>query len=63
MKCKICKNKTTWDESYGKANFIVCPICFERLAKKTNKDFPEAQNIITSIIFEMGEIREEKKRG
>lgn len=29
MKCKICKGNTTWDESYGLHEFIVCPNCFD----------------------------------
>lgn len=57
MKCQICKKKTTWDESYGKTNFIVCFKCFERLAKKTGKKFPEAQYTIISIIFEIADIK------
>ena len=31
MKCKICKNKTTWDESFGGENFIICPTCYNKL--------------------------------
>lgn len=60
MKCKICKKPTNWDESYGKSNFIVCPTCFERLAKATGKKFPKGQNLIMNIIFEIANIREEK---
>lgn len=58
MKCQICHNKTTWDESYGKSNFIVCPICFETLAKTTGKKFPEGHGIIMSILFKIADIKE-----
>lgn len=59
MKCKICKNNTTWDESYGKPKCIVCPTCFERLAKATGRKFPKAQNEVYRIIFEVADIKEE----
>lgn len=58
MKCQICHNKTTWDESYGKSNFIVCHVCFETLAKATGKNFPESHSIISSIIFKIADIKE-----
>ena len=31
MTCKICGNKTTWDESFGGENFIICPRCYKKL--------------------------------
>ena len=57
MKCDVCKRSTDWDESYGKSNFIICPTCFERLAKAIEK---EDKNLIMNIIFEIADIREEK---
>lgn len=38
MKCSKCGNKTTWDESYGEKNRLVCPICFDKLLKQNNND-------------------------
>ena len=58
MKCQICHNKTTWDESYGKSNFIICPVCFETLAKTTGKNFPDAHSITLSILFKIADIKE-----
>lgn len=68
MKCKLCKKKTTWDKSYGKSNFIVCPKCVDRLALtvKTVRSFDEEDKftdiaIATSIILTMGIIKEENR--
>lgn len=58
MKCQICHNKTTWDESYGKSNFIVCPVCFETLAKTIGKNSLEARSIILSVLFKIADIKE-----
>lgn len=38
MKCSKCGNKTTWDESYGEKNRLVCPICFDKLLKQNNNN-------------------------
>jgi hypothetical protein len=58
MKCQICHNKTTWDDSYGKSNFIVCPVCFETLVKTIDKNSLEARSIILSILFKIADIKE-----
>lgn len=60
MKCKICKNKITWDESFGKSSYIVCADCFKRLAEKIDKT-KFRKGILLELIFEMGSIREETK--
>ena len=31
MICHICKKKTTWNKSYGRRSFIVCPKCFDKM--------------------------------
>ena len=62
MKCEICKKATNWDISYGKPNFIVCPDCFERLAKATGEKFPQSHSEIMRIIFEIADIKEENDR-
>lgn len=36
MKCAICKNKTTWDTSFGKSSYLVCGKCFEKMRKNRN---------------------------
>ena len=55
MKCEICKEKTTWDESFGRREFIVCPHCFEKIRKMTHsKSFD-----VTKFICAIGWIREE----
>ena len=38
MKCAICKNKTTWDESFGGEKFIICPRCYAKLNPNHNQD-------------------------
>ena len=55
MKCHICKNKTTWDESYGYESFIVCPKCHEAIKNKLKKDNIETMK----IIFALGDIARE----
>jgi len=65
MKCKICGKKTTWDESYGRPNFIVCPVCHKMIAENIHQNhqhcgkYPEF--VATSIIIQIGRIREEWK--
>lgn len=64
MKCKICGKKTTYDESYGRETFIVCPICHEKLTKeiKTLREFkfsPESSAV--QIILDIGFWMEERK--
>ena len=65
MKCNICGKKTTWDESYGRESFIVCPRCHDKLAEDIErwiKIKPVSSKFITSsIIIEIGRIKEEGK--
>ena len=67
MKCKVCKKRTNWDESYGYDDFIVCCNCFDRLYnkvdynKKVHKSCSTVE-IVLGIILEMGEIRKENKK-
>ena len=58
MKCQICKNKTTWDESFGYDNFIVCPKCHDAIKIKLGKNNFETMN----IIFALGDIRRENQK-
>lgn len=54
MKCTICKNKTTWDTSFGDENFIICPKCYDRLN-------PHQDIQIHYALIEIGRIKREKK--
>lgn len=55
MKCKLCKQKTNWDESYGYEEFIVCPKCFEEMAKLSKASgFYEQRAQVLSAIFTIG---------
>ena len=58
MKCAICKNKTTWDESYGYYEFIVCPHCHNRLGKYNIENYPQ----ILDFIFECGKLDRKIRR-
>lgn len=58
MKCQICKNKTTWDESIGYDNFIVCPKCYEAIKDKFGKDSLKAAD----IIFTLGKIKRKNQK-
>ena len=62
MKCKICKNKTTWDESFGRENYIVCPNCLIRLANSADRcDDKDGRNVALNMIFEISKIKKETK--
>lgn len=56
MKCAICKKDTTWDESYGYEQFIVCPICHNIISHeiKLSRDL-SADTITDLIIFKLGD--------
>lgn len=58
MKCKLCKNKTTWDTSIGHENFIVCDDCWHKMADLTKV----SPNKILSIVLIMGNIKEKHKK-
>ena len=46
MKCAECGKKTTWDESFGGENHIVCPKCFQRIREENKTDAIETLRII-----------------
>lgn len=46
MKCAECGKKTTWDESFGMENYIICPKCFQRIRKENKIDTIETLRII-----------------
>ena len=50
MKCSVCENKTTWNESYGNEKFLVCPKCFEKMKKENNGNVA----VTMKKIFEKG---------
>ena len=65
MKCKICGKKTNWDSSYGRDNFIVCPICHRKMANTIEKFRNEnclSETIATMLILNIGFEREEWKK-
>ena len=49
MKCHICGKKTTWDKSFGKEEFIVCPYCLEELRRITHSEKDEVWDFIYAI--------------
>ena len=46
MKCAECGKRTTWDESFGGENYIVCPKCFQRIKEENNGDSIKTLQII-----------------
>lgn len=58
MKCQICGRRTTWDESFGHENFIVCPKCEYRLRQFFGKDWLRSIELIMCL----GELREEYEK-
>lgn len=62
MKCAICKKKTTWDESFGYIDFIVCPKCHDELVHHFGgKDVDKGRMETMKLIFKLGDIREKAK--
>lgn len=57
MKCKLCKNKTTWDTSIGRENFIVCNDCWHKMANLTNV----SPSKVLSLVLIMGNIKKGTK--
>lgn len=55
MKCAICENKTTWDESFGGVKFIICPRCYKKLNPKHSTDIHLALCRISVIKESKGE--------
>ena len=49
MKCQICGKETTWDESFGKEEFIVCPHCFKELRRMTYLKESEILDFILAV--------------
>ena len=65
MKCKICKRKTNWDESYGRDCFIVCPSCHIQISNaihNARKHNASDRVIALEVILEIGDIKEENKK-
>ena len=64
MKCKLCEEKTNWDESYGRPKFIICPSCLKRIGKviKTSTNYKYSDVTALYVILEMGFIKEGKER-
>lgn len=47
MKCAICKNKTTWNTSFGRSTYLVCSDCFAKM--RENRDAVEVLDEIIKI--------------
>lgn len=66
MKCSICKCPTTWEESFGTHNFLVCEKCYYSLVntifeKDCGLTLGDSHSIIYSLVFACGELRKEAK--
>lgn len=59
MKCKICKQKTNWNSSFGRREFIVCPNCFNEMVRRkttrTDKSREQCRNEILTALFDIGD--------
>lgn len=63
-KCHICNNETTYNESFGRETFIVCPSCHKELANRIKllREYefgPESSAL--EIILIIGRIIEERR--
>lgn len=56
--CQVCGKYTSWDESYGHENFIICPRCMEIAREKLGYSTTD----IIGISCAFGEIRKENKK-
>lgn len=54
MKCAICENNTTWNESFGGEKFIICPHCYKKLNPNHKTDIHFALCQISIIKKEKG---------
>jgi hypothetical protein len=36
MKCKDCGATITWDNSYGKAEYLICEECWDKMVNDTD---------------------------
>ena len=64
MKCKMCGKKTDWDSSYGRPNFIICPVCHKKmtnLIEKLRYENCSSETITTALILDIGYEREKEK--
>ena len=61
MKCAICNKKTTWDESYGLEEFIVCSLCHNRLGKYNIKNYAQVLNFFFECVYIRREKQEQEK--
>jgi hypothetical protein len=69
MKCKVCGCKTSWDNSVGTNEFIVCNHCVNTLGNQVNDLIKHGEksdtlgHLITSgIIIEMGRAMADRKK-
>lgn len=68
MKCKICKKKTTWDDSVGRPAFLICNHCVENLSKNmlqilnlSGRDDIGALCATTSFLLDIGYAMEKEE--
>lgn len=54
-KCSICGDKTTWSGSYGYEEFLVCPLCMNKMILK----FDGLTNAL-NLTFKLGEIKKDR---
>lgn len=59
MKCKICNGSITWDNSFGKAEFLICENCYNSL--RFSPRLKTSYRAILDFIFTCGDIIEDKK--
>jgi hypothetical protein len=59
MKCKICNGSITWDNSFGKAEFLICENCYNSL--RFSPRLKTSYRTILDFIFTCGDIIEDKK--
>lgn len=60
MKCKICNCSITWDNSFGKAEFLICENCFRHL--RTSPRLKGSFLTTLDFIFACGDIIEDNQK-
>lgn len=59
MRCKHCKEKTSWDTSVGRPTYLVCNKCVAEIAKEENMPLSE---VIATILHIGYDLEEQKNR-
>ena len=61
MKCSKCGQYITWDDSYGKVEYLICEDCWRQAVNET--DVPTAYRMLMQKGTEAYEAKQKAKKG